>query len=415
MDKGGDGTDTKCYDLIKVKFKFIMISLNSLVRLGLFIIVVITLTLFLVFGWSKFQSSMLTWFNQPKLPSAHLIPHVNYFGVYTNGDLVSQDAVAVRTILDYWGNSEISDELIINTLSIADENDTAKLEEIRASIAQAGLFIGAGYELLDKATSSPAYIKYLIANNIPVYVKQRLGENYMDTMWTTRVYIGYSDKEKHFIVHDSDFGNNYLISYSEYEKISPRQLTLMVHPKGYELSDKPSHASAQSTDYPERSAIMDDLELREVIVKLMEANFYRFETILKKEDNLDKIISLYEEVINHPAFVRLHPVAQMRNSFNLAYYYGVEKKDYVKGIETLEKVTLPVIENFDFSKSYNGWPAYRDPTIYEQPFFNAMPWARLGDLYLRVNEPAKAREAYLKALEYQPDFADAKDRLPETE
>lgn len=392
-----------------------MISLNSLVRLSLFIVVVITLTLFLVFGWSKFQSTMLTWLNEPRLPESHLIPNVNYHGFYLGGPLVTQEEVAVRTILDYWGDDTISDAVLTETLSISGEEDEMKLIEIRASIPQARLFTDSGYEMLDRATSSPEYLKYLIANNVPVYVKQKLGSEYMDTLWSVRVYIGYSDEEEYFIVHDNDFGNNYRIPYSEYEKISNNQLTLMVHPKGYELSNRPNYESADLMDYPERLTVMDDLGLRDLIVKLMEVNFYRFEDFLSDTDNLDKIINAYEEAINHEAFSRLHPATQMRNSFNLAYFYGVEKKDYGKGIEILEGVTLPLIENYDFSKSHNGWPANQDPTIYEQPFFNAMPWSRLGDLYLRINEPAKARAAYLKALEYQPDFADAKDRLPETE
>lgn len=385
-----------------------MPSLNSLVRWSLMVAIALV---FLATG-------VVIWLRYTALPNTHLISGVPYAGQYLGTELSNQEPVAIRTIINYWKIGDVSNKELAETFESDSFKNVTKLKELGTEFA-AEFLTNLGYTTERTRTSDARYIKRLIANNIPVYVKQGLGSDYLPGLESVRIYIGYSDKDQQFIVHDNNFGNNYIISYDEYEKISKNQVVLAVYPPNYKVLNRPRFESADPASYPPRLAIMDDPGLHEIQVKIMELNFYKVETLIKNNDRVAEAKNVLEEILAHEAFTRLHPAAQMLLSYNLAGFYMDElpntTPNYARAIEVLEGVTLPLIENYDFAQPYGGWERRMDTAVYKNPLFNSNPWASLGHAYLKSGDKNKATDAFKKALEYNPQSSFALEGLKEAQ
>lgn len=385
-----------------------MTSLNSILRW----VVLATIGLvLLVTGYMLWLQLGGNLFGNNNLPEEHLIPNVPYRGQYLGTELTNQQPVAVRTILDYWGKTDVTNQTLFDIFETKNVfQDSERFNSLGTDLS-AQFLSSLGFMVERYATSSPEYIKYLIANNVPTYVKQNLGSAYLEGAESTRIYIGYSDKGEYFIVHDNNFGNNYIISYDEYNKINQDQTVLMARPLGYEMQDSPQRETADPSSYPARLPIMDDLGLRDVQVKIIEFNASKISTVHSGSNDDSALISILEDMLKHEAFTRLHPAAQMTMSYNLVDIYMNRTTNYPRAIEILENVTLPLIENHDFSQAYGGWDRKMDPSVYDRPFYHAIPWTTLGYAYLKTNQAAKAEMPFKKALEYVPGFEPAVEGL----
>lgn len=362
----------------------------------------------LIYLWLIKNDDTSPYFLAEELPKTHLIPNVTYYGQYLGSILSNQEPVAIRTILSYWGNDNISDETLNQLFEVKQYDPKPELN--LASIEN--FFTTNNLKATALYLTDPLEIKSLIANNVPVYVQQQLASNVSEELYSTRVYIGYSDVEEVFIVHDNNFGNNFQISYSEFEKISDEFAAfIMVTPPNYSLSKTPNMPSAEYSDYPSRLGIMDDLELRDLQILIIQLGHLKRRAALDKVNLVDESVILLENIIEHPAFEKLHPAARYSFSYNLAGSYLGEKPNYERAIEILETLTLPLQENFDFTQPFGEWDRKMDPSVYSRPFWTAAPWAGLGFLYLKVNQPEKARSAFNKALELIPGYPEAIDGL----
>jgi len=356
--------------------------------------VVTTIILWAIFSPSK------------ALPKEHLIPDVTYHGQYLGTILSNQEPNAVRIILDYWNDQRFDDNYLATLFEPTTVEGLLRLSI--ESVAQ--FFTEQGYVATVSPIASASDLKYYIANNIPVYVNQKLVSVSPINIASSRVYIGYSDIRQVFIVHDNNFGNNYEISYEEYERLSAQgQQMLIVHPLAYELKEDPSYESALGSSYPNRLGIMNDPGLREVQLLLMEVNLYKKEAKVDGVNRVSETIAALERIISHEAFDRLHPAARMSISYNLSGFYMEERPDIERAITILTTVTLPLIESYDFSQPFGEWDRKMDASVYEAPFWNATPWTRLGYLYIRNGNEEEARAAFEKALTYIPDYPEALD------
>ena len=345
-----------------------------------------------------------------QLPREHLIPNVSYRGQYLGTILSNQESTAALTLLDYWNTIEVSNEELAIRLepSSVEAFRNFGIHTVRDFFTEKNF-----YTELSPIPSSD-HLKFFIANNVPVYVQQRLTPAGYEQLFSSRIYIGYSDEKREFTVHDNNFGNNFTISYDEFDSLSRTyQQMLIVTPSGYSLSNTPTLPSAQPSDYPERLAIMDDIGLRDIQIKLMLVNYHKKEAAVQMENRVSQTVQLLEEIITHEAFERLHPAARMSISYNLTGFYMSEAPDYQRAIEILETVTLPLIENYDFSEPFGEWDRKMDPLVYEAPYWSATPWARLGFLYHQLGNSDKSREAFNRSLEHVPGYPEAVTGLAE--
>lgn len=337
-------------------------------------------------------------------PDEHLIPNVTYYGQYLGTILSNQEPVAVRTILSYWGNSEFNDETLIKLFETNDNDFKPGLNLPYV----ANFFRGNGFTVEYNPLSDLMQIKSLIANNVPAYVQQKLLTSTSSPLYSTRVYIGYSDIEKILIVHDNNFGNNFTITYDEFEQMNVKKAGLLViRPLKYELNEKPNLPSANQSSYPQRLDIMDDLGLRDVQIKLMLVNYHKRSAALLNIDGVSDTVKLLEEIITHEAFSRLHPAARFNISYNLTGFYMSEVPNYKRAIEILENITLPLQSEYVFEEPFGEWDRKIDSLVYSAPYWTATPWARLGFLYMRMGNNEKARESFNTALSLIPDYPEA--------
>lgn len=343
------------------------------------------------------------------LPPDHLIPAVPYHGQYLGGLLSSQESTSVKSILSYWNDTSVSDETLLATF----EPTSADAVEALTIFTVADFFRSRGYEARVSKLTDPQELKSLIANNIPVYVQQYLSLEDELGIYSKRVYIGYDDVRQVFITHDNNFGNNYEISYAQFALLSDEtNRFLAVMPAGYDLQEEPSLPSANAGTYPDRLNIMDDLALRDIQIKIMQVNYYINRFATQGIEGATESVALLEEILAHRAFDELHPAARVQQSYLLTSFYTKETPNRARAIEILETITIPLLEQYDFSQPFGEWGRVVDPSVYaSNPFWSAFPWTRLGYFYLEENETEKARQAFTKALELFPEYPLAKAGL----
>lgn len=387
----------------------LMITLNKILYISIATVLVFAVTgiglWWFLRGPVELASSLLPRdLTKAALPSEHLIPKVPYRGQYLGTILSNQESTGVWTLLDYWGVPGVSTESLMADFEPSDADGLRNLTIYKVR----DYFAARGFTAEVLPIDTPEQLKFLIANNIPVYVQQRLSGDTDMRLVSSRIYIGYSDETDSFIVHDNNFGNNFVISYEEYLRLGwPWQRMLVILPSDYALSTEPKLPSAAVSDYPARLPIMDDLGLRDIQIKLMLVNWLKRQALVHNENHVSEAVTLLENIINHPAFERLHPASRMIISYNLSGFYMSEVPNLARASEILETITLPLIEQYDFSQPFGGWDRKMDPTVYKSPFWNATPWSRLGFIYQRMGDMEKARAAFEKALEYVPNYPEA--------
>lgn len=382
-----------------------MLSLNkklTLILIGTILLIGAVVALLFISGRQELSN---------QYPNEHLIPNVTYYGQYLGNQFSNQEPVAVRTILNYWGNNDISDEKLVELLEPTQDDPKPEL----GLSYVANFFKEQGFDVEYTPLSDPVQIKALIANNVPVYVQQKLLASTSTPLYSTRIYIGYSDLEKVFIVHDNNFGNNFTITYDEFEQMNAENAGgfLLIKPLTYQLSGRPNLSSAEPSAYPPRLGIMDDLGLRDLQIKLITANYNSRTAILSNNpDGVSNAIKSLEEIIAHEAFPRLHPAGRHMMSYDLAgLHMSVEPPNYKRAIEIIENVTLPLQREYVFSEPFGEWDRKMDPQQYKNTFWTADPWVRLGSLYAQAGNNDKAREAFNTALDLIPDYVEATARL----
>lgn len=347
------------------------------------------------------------------LPTDHLIPNVPYRGQYIGSWLSNQESTGVQTILYYWGDENLLTDK--NLLEIFEPDYNEFLGYITAAYTK-DFFEEVGYKVELTTEVDETDFKNFLANNIPLYVNQRLSLDSTSTLRSNRIYIGYSDTNNNYVVHDNNFGNNYTISYEEFKALNQDGISiLIIHPPDYSVSSQPRLTSANPDEYPDRLSIMNDSELRELQIKLMLVNYYKKRAVVEKINGVKESVALLEEIVSSPAFDKLHPAARMSISYNLSGFYMGELNEPEKAISLLVNTTIPLVESHDFSKPFGEWDRKMPVEVYESPFWDSAPWSRLGYLYLKTDQPKKATESFLKSLEYHPDYQEAIDGLAEAE
>lgn len=336
----------------------------------------------------------------------HLILHVPYKGQYNGSLLSTQAGTSAYSILTYWGDERFSADQLVQHFPFSTS------EDVRIDLPYvADFFSDNGYEteIITLDGGVEQFVSY-IDENIPVLVEQLLASDAPKELTSQRLLIGYSNKNRELVFHDNNFGNNYVMPFDEFYDLSTEFVTraLVITP-GAEIRSSLKGPDS-SYKYPERLGIMDDEGLRRIQIKWMMVNFLKFRFASEGIPGATEATRLLNEIISDEAFKRLHPAARMDMSYNLSGFYMGNLDEPEKAIEVLENVTLPLIEAYDFGDAFGEWER-EDPSIYERPYWNSIPWERLGHLYVRIGNKEKARSAFQKALEYYPGNTIAREQL----
>lgn len=352
--------------------------------------------------------SVLVWylFGLPAKITAqdYIIPGVPYVGVYNHkaqlsylfGDTVS----AVVSILEYWNPGENnlveinrafrSEQVVLigeNRMTDFIRNDgNYKIERVRLELGEIKNYI-------NSEIKTPLFLFLAISEEQPLTVVYR----------PATVLIGIKESEQKLIFHSYWLGNNYEITYDDFNKLQERMRPdernsyLAIQPKKLKEKIKEVNQRAVSA-YPERTLTMKEGEAMFKNFAIGEGAYFL---------SLNKVAGDYFlKVVNDSNFESYFPpYFKARVLYELGEVF-LKQKDYPNALSYVNKA---IELNQDLDKPFNkDWPGYETksnkPDIVDRI---SGPYRVLGDIYRELKDFSKSKDAYEKALEINPTNSEA--------
>jgi tetratricopeptide (TPR) repeat protein len=341
------------------------------------------------------------YYYQPRVN--YLIPSVPYNGVY-NLFFERADSTALSSVMDilgYWGDERFSlPELKKIFMEFATTSSAAPgvlpPYETQSTFTMKKFFEDNGYETYRWASSEAGdelkEIKKFVNSQkrIPVIIYQN--RHYLDSSEPVsgfRVVIGVFDKDKKVIVHDHDFGNNYEISYDNFEKMfqpNSRAILAVWPSNNLKASLKGPDYSAS---YPPRLESMDKIGLLLTTKGAQAVGYLQF-------GNFEKSSALLKEMIDSPDFQYFPPAFQVMELYTLALsYYNLG--EYDKAIKLITERVMPMNQNLN--KPFPGWV-----TLPGDIDRMALPYILLSRAYLKSGQRDLALAAYKEMVKWRDLF-----------
>ncbi|MDP3785188.1 MAG: C39 family peptidase [bacterium] len=265
-------------------------------------------------------------------PVNHLIEGVPYYGVFNLYPDYTSSAISIATILRYYHDERVSFKELKNEFPDS-RHDDDNLSNFQKSLK---FFEGQGYKTFSINLRAQNYkgnevneIKKFIKKDIPVIVIQ---QKRLDTKsddiekFGWRVVIGVFDDKKEVIVHDASLGNNYVFSYSDFEKlfVPGASRMLVAWPKDTLAPSLPKLGNG--LPYPKRSMVMENAYAIIGAAGRARAASATADALCRKmpdnptSEQINEYIMLNkesiryrDEVISSPAFELMPPLFQFRN------------------------------------------------------------------------------------------------------
>jgi len=359
----------------------------------IFSILIITWGVLGFFGWKVYKKKQVNNMQQVN----YLIPGVPYYGFYNHYfDANSLAATSMADNLGYWGDGVNLPDLL-NTFIKKDEKGNRTYPTI---LEIKNFFQEKGYETYSWTANEPGgeinEIKKFVNpdKKIPVIVFQKQSTDPTSSTREFRVVIGVFDNQQKVIVHDHDFGNNYEISYQDFESMfKPDARTILaVWPKA-ELASK-LRGPDYSKQYPKRLQAMDDLG--ELLVRGAEA------VRLFNKGEYEQSLQLYQEFITDLKFSHFPPAHQVSFYTFLAQIYSrMDKMD--EAIKVINEKALPI--NHNLSQSYGEWGS----PVNADRFWG--PYNVLGMIYQKKGDKELAKNNFEEVLKINPGYGPAQKAL----
>lgn len=307
----------------------------------------------------------------------YLIPGVPYYGFYNLFFQAADtpNAASIMSILGYWGDERYSNSDLQKYL--------AQISATATPPTMLSFFQTAGYETYqwNSPQNTGGEIKEIKKfinpkQKIPVIIFQKHFTGGIPDVWP-RVVIGIFDDEKKVVVHDHFLGNNYEISYQDFENMFlPNVRAILAVWPSDKIKGIVKGPNSQ-TSYPPRLEAMDKLG-PVLALTWADAVFYSWQSDFKKAGNL-----LFELVNN-----------QNFNYFPKAFRVAILSRlasDYISAgqlddaINLIKQRVLPINQNL--SEATEGW--------FVQPIDKfASPYSVLSLAYLKKGEKTLASVSY---------------------
>jgi len=350
------------------------------------------------------------WFWQtPKQPEQvvpevnHLIAGVPYYGIYNHffGTFSKPRpilAASVASILGYWGD---------NRFSLKDLTEQFPPDKFFNSEEIYKFFEDNGYErgktggVGAKEGLAISRIKMFVnpQRNIPIIVYQALPSFPDLPFGSHRVVIGLFDKNEKVVVHDFNFGNNYEISYADFEKLfQPNKGAIMAVWPSADLTSSLKR-ELSPPPYPKRIEAMD--KLGPLLIKRNEV------LSLVRDGQYDRAIEIQREIVNDPAFSYFHPAYKVFFLSMLAKYFLLAGQPD----ETINLINSKILAlNNNLTEPYADWPDQIEGlTAFEDKM--ALPFRLLGQAYLEKGNKELARKNFEQALKIDPNDEKSQEAL----
>ena len=333
------------------------------------------------------------WYWQQQRPVNYLIPGVPYYGYYNHFfDAFVSRVTVTATILDYYGDRRYSLRNLMESQFYSNPGpySTDDLEIF---------FKARGYKTAHGDPNRPALdqMRRFVnpRRNVPIVAIMKSSSGPAAHAMLFQVVIGVFDRDKKVVVHDFNFGNNFMMSYDDFQKRLVAGAFLAVWPSP-ELGQKIEGIDSRRS-YPQRIPAMD--LVGPLLAKRSEAvNLGNIYTDTDFNDSL----SLYREITADPLFERMHPAARivMYEELALRLIKAGKPDEAIRLIE--EKVT-PINQNLE--ELFSGWQvsfASAFPTLTKSILPH--PWVVQANAYAQVGDLKKAREHLRKAIDINSGY-----------
>ncbi|MDD2730765.1 MAG: tetratricopeptide repeat protein [Candidatus Portnoybacteria bacterium] len=368
------------------------------------VVVPIVLVLFIITG-------SLYYFYYYRNQMNFLIPGIPYYGFYNQFfDANSSELSTVASILGYW-DKKVNPSDLFEEFAEIDSSASGRYSQIQSLVLYPSqitvFFQKKGYETrfyspaVDSEIDKISEIKKFVnpQKKTPVIIYQRRSADAERISNGFRIIIGVFDKEKKIIVHDYDFGNNYEISYEDFEKmfdLTNNWAILAVWP-GEELTAEIKGPDYSRT-YPKRLEAMDNVG--EILIKSNDIVWFN------NNQKYEQALNLFKEIIADPKFEYLPPAHRVSFFTSFAnLYLRADRAD--EAIKILNEKALPL--NHDLSQSYGDWNKPLNIDKFSTPYYV------LGTAYQKKGDKESARQNFEEALKIKPDNKEVQDALKQLE
>lgn len=324
----------------------------------------------------------------------YTIPGVPYNGISTlffkNAD--STTLSSISDITRYWGDKRfrLSDfKKAFPSIRERAEYDSAIPAATLSSLKS--FFENNGYETYFETSSAGKEIQTIKKfinqkKKIPVIVFQKRSADPSIAASGYRVVIGIYENQNKVIVHDHDFGNNYEISFEDFNKMCVKDACsiLAIWPSD-DLKSKISGPDF-SSPYPKRIENADKLGNLLVWGAKIEEYYWKKDYV-NQNLLLDKFIK-DESFTYFPAACRMEFLSSFANSF-------IDINQSEKAIEMINNEILPLYNDPKINEMPEGWEPPKGRLSY--PFFV------LSRAYLKSGQKDLAISTYREVIKIRQD------------
>lgn len=323
----------------------------------------------------------------------YVILDVPYLGLYSGTILWNDSQTSAAMLLRYWGDGRVDLKTITKELPTGTLTSFDSLSEFfRRYGYRAEVHEFRGIKELSKFINPQV--------KTPLIMLRRLSHRTdLPPIYTFSVLLGIRGSREELIFHDNIYGNNYRITFSEFEDLlqGVGRKFLAVQPTP-EIKNQ-LRPVWEDKPYPLRRNIMDsadniDLNLRWAVL----------DTLASRGDlSAEQLRDGWQAIVEHPAFLNLHPLGRIVAYIRLAKYHR-DLKNYTEAIRVIEEYALRL--NHNLNQPYGEWD--RDPTTVRE---SIQPWLSLERTYIAMGDLMKAKAALGKALALMPDDPTVREDL----
>jgi len=377
------------------------IKTNKKLAISIAVLLVLVLGIAGYFFWNKAALQK----------TEYVIPGVPYSGIYNHkGNLAEINPTVpspVISIGEYWSQGK-SDPNKLNGFFRAQKGSYTSAQKIKQFFDQTGgydakverLEIKDLKKYINPETRTPLLLFLPVSSDQPTEV----------TFYPATLLIGIKEAESKLVFHDYWFGNNYEMTFDEFnkrwEKMRPdmRNLYLVVQPSN--LKDKLNEMKNKTfSPYPGRTLTMQKTEqiFKDYSIAIA-ANWVNSDVVAKQ---------YFLKTQNDPNFEEFFP------PLFKVLLWGDLGNAYAKAGDfdnALNYANKAIEADHGMDDPSGDWPGYEHPGK-SSMFVGVIsdPYRNLGNIYWRQGNLQMAQESYQKAIAISPNDSEAAASLQEVQ
>ncbi len=366
-------------------------------RNALILFVLVAVAILIIFGFIFYYPKQI----KPTKPEPAIsnfliegVPHYNFYQFYFSDLYASSTAglsivASIKNVLDYWGDDRFGMPELRKIFYSIEGTSFTSIKSFFEANGYSAEQIGS----LNSKETIENIKKYVSAEKkTPILVLQRASLDPEVKTRVLRVLIGISDSNKKITVQDYYFGNNYEISYADFEQLSlsSRLAVLAVWPNHELTNDTRGYPDpSKIKSYPARPEAAD--KIGEILV----SKFIPAAALFQSGDS-EEAIKLYKEFVQDDSFQSFpsHFRVSFLSFLAQKYFYN---GSYDETIALIANTIMPINHDLVLDKRA-GWFQTQQERF-------ASPYYFLAKCYLAKKDKAQAIAAYeeMKKIKVVPN------------